>query len=84
MNPVSLLPHLVLHDKKEKTSLLITIAIPDESNFNTKNLTLHLGLGTSYNTHKAHTYTEGFCFTYAKHMNNNILITSLYKWDTQS
>jgi hypothetical protein len=29
-------PDKVLHDKKEKTGLLIAIAIPDESNFNTK------------------------------------------------
>jgi len=36
-----------------------------------KNLTLHLGLGTSYNMHKAHTYTGGFCITYSKHMNIN-------------
>jgi hypothetical protein len=29
-------PDMVLHDKKEKTCILITIAIPAESNFNTK------------------------------------------------
>ena len=29
-------PNIVLHDKKEKTCLLIDIAIPDDSNVNTK------------------------------------------------
>jgi hypothetical protein len=29
-------PDIVLHDKKQKTCILITTAIPDESNFNTK------------------------------------------------
>jgi hypothetical protein len=29
-------PDIVLHDKKENTCLLITIAIPDDSNVNTK------------------------------------------------
>jgi len=29
-------PDRVLHDKKEKTGLLIDIAIPDDSNINTK------------------------------------------------
>jgi len=29
---------MVLHDKKEKTCLLISVAIPDDSNINTKKL----------------------------------------------
>jgi len=29
-------PGIVLHDKKEKTCLLISVAIPDDSNINTK------------------------------------------------
>ena len=32
----TVLPDIVLHDTKEKTCILIAIAIPDESNFNTK------------------------------------------------
>jgi len=34
----------ILCDKKEKTCLLITIAIPDESNFNTKELDITFGV----------------------------------------
>jgi hypothetical protein len=37
-------PNIVLCDKKEKTCLLIAIAIPDESNFNTKELDITFGV----------------------------------------
>jgi len=37
-------PDILLCDKKEKTCLLIAIAIPDESNFNTKELDITFGV----------------------------------------